>query len=766
MTTERFNQLYGKLQERQQFNPEERAELQSALKPLIRKRLKKYWIVGAEWCVSISTEDTSVNRLIQADIDHYLTQPEVVTKPEDIAIADRVESFVVDQFVEWLAARAPLVPEERWSSLEHAFNFFFPAFALHSIHLKNGSLEAHLKLGSAKARWIATAQEAFSEQLVARLGGTQREGVSTLLAVGATLFRERLWQHEWSNSKDSEAVKAELQDVLRAVLSDFASKLRNEAFVYEQFRVRDEATRAQYFSTAQQLASQIEQILDHQQPFNQLYRGLLSFRRTEDNRTLSKLIDAWGGCNPPSSPEQHQEMESHLMEWLLHFLQRIIEDVPSIHCQLDGTSLKIEDVVQETWLAIVGLLHKFAPEYFFNGENTQLQLGMWMREIVLRVAGRLIEHERQHPDLSIDDEPEDDEPPQELYQEASVFPNPFSNPMDTAQLNDAVQRLKEALMSVDDDYRICLILFHHFRLSEAEIGHLLGIKVGTVKSRLSRGRDALQQELREHCSDFAFPNDKREFSLWLSTGLPEIHDLSDLLPVPQRELAESAEVRRSNRVCYEQPPPRKQNTSETAFQVLKDWAFAVEAISEGFRRECVASGISEDNSRDVAEAFAGLLWSCRGALLEQVSKMRPAHQERWRREHHGHLLLGDVADLAYQALQSCSYAPEKLSNSQWRILGNSVLEHLNRENLMRCKPNQIDEVEREIRQTLEQKVLLILPPDSANLADQAVEFFVRSIHRFEDDIKSDELDRWLRNELAQACPCRGYWKRQHHSEGG
>lgn len=58
------------------------------------------------------------------------------------------------------------------------------------------------------------------------------------------------------------------------------------------------------------------------------------------------------------------------------------------------------------------------------------------------------------------------------------------------ELWDIVQTLKE-------DYRIVIVLFYYNSLSLRDISKVLGISIGTVKSRLNRGRKLLKDALGE-----------------------------------------------------------------------------------------------------------------------------------------------------------------------------------------------------------------------------------------------------------------------------
>jgi RNA polymerase sigma-70 factor (ECF subfamily) len=65
------------------------------------------------------------------------------------------------------------------------------------------------------------------------------------------------------------------------------------------------------------------------------------------------------------------------------------------------------------------------------------------------------------------------------------------NPDATLELND----LRRALTMIDNNQREALVLVGAGGLSYDEAANILGIPVGTVKSRVSRGRDALERIL-------------------------------------------------------------------------------------------------------------------------------------------------------------------------------------------------------------------------------------------------------------------------------
>ena len=69
------------------------------------------------------------------------------------------------------------------------------------------------------------------------------------------------------------------------------------------------------------------------------------------------------------------------------------------------------------------------------------------------------------------------------------------SPFDNAAHREVQRRVEAELIKVPEPYRTTLILRDLEEMSYEEIAEVLEISLGTVKSRLTRGREALRQRL-------------------------------------------------------------------------------------------------------------------------------------------------------------------------------------------------------------------------------------------------------------------------------
>jgi RNA polymerase sigma-70 factor (ECF subfamily) len=148
-----------------------------------------------------------------------------------------------------------------------------------------------------------------------------------------------------------------------------------------------------------------------------------------------------------------------------------------------GASEEADDIAQEVFIKVYRSMHRFMG---------QSQFSVWLYRITVNQCLDRIKSRKRRPEaVSLDGIAE------EMEGEIGVL---FRDPAPDAaeqyeqtQLQAIVQRVLNAL---SPEHRIVVTLKDLEGLSQEEIADILHCPVGTVKSRLTRAREALKEQLR------------------------------------------------------------------------------------------------------------------------------------------------------------------------------------------------------------------------------------------------------------------------------
>jgi RNA polymerase sigma-70 factor (ECF subfamily) len=140
------------------------------------------------------------------------------------------------------------------------------------------------------------------------------------------------------------------------------------------------------------------------------------------------------------------------------------------------------DVVQEVFLKV------FRKIGAFRGDSS---LKTWIYRIAVNEAYNyqrwFSRHRRQEVGLE-----SDDDSAVSYYQKLS---DPGRSPFQCAADNEQCALLEDALSRLNSTFRTAVVLRDIEELSYEEIAEVLQVALGTVKSRILRGREALRKEL-------------------------------------------------------------------------------------------------------------------------------------------------------------------------------------------------------------------------------------------------------------------------------
>jgi RNA polymerase sigma-70 factor (ECF subfamily) len=160
--------------------------------------------------------------------------------------------------------------------------------------------------------------------------------------------------------------------------------------------------------------------------------------------------------------------------------------VYSLCLRLLGDAEEARDAAQETFLKVYRGLAKFRGE---SGLKT------WIYRIAINQAmNQQRWWRRRHRDetVSLDIARGESETTR-----GQMLPGKGPSPEQQAIANEREQRIMRALGEVKQEYRVALILREIEELSYEEIAETLVISIGTVKSRIARGREELRRLVKD-----------------------------------------------------------------------------------------------------------------------------------------------------------------------------------------------------------------------------------------------------------------------------
>jgi RNA polymerase sigma-70 factor (ECF subfamily) len=160
-------------------------------------------------------------------------------------------------------------------------------------------------------------------------------------------------------------------------------------------------------------------------------------------------------------------------------LRRHYDRIHAVCRRIAGGTRDADDACQEALIKIVRSLPRF------DGRSS---FGTWAYRIATNASLDELRKRQRRPALHVVDDtdrPETADPDADLYTES--FP-------DRLVLDDALDRLSE-------DLRVAVVMRDVADFDYAEIAEILDVPLGTVKSRISRGRAALAADLRLDLDD-------------------------------------------------------------------------------------------------------------------------------------------------------------------------------------------------------------------------------------------------------------------------
>lgn len=159
-----------------------------------------------------------------------------------------------------------------------------------------------------------------------------------------------------------------------------------------------------------------------------------------------------------------------------HLVARYQDRVYNLCYRLCPNHADAADLTQTAFLKALESLSRFeARANFFT----------WLYRIAANEALSLRRQRRRRPTVSLDSGDDEGRAPDRLADEST----PSADRLDQGAM---IKRLEAALEQLDDEFRVAVVLRDIEDMDYSEIAEVLGVPVGTVKSRIHRGRMMLR----------------------------------------------------------------------------------------------------------------------------------------------------------------------------------------------------------------------------------------------------------------------------------
>lgn len=157
--------------------------------------------------------------------------------------------------------------------------------------------------------------------------------------------------------------------------------------------------------------------------------------------------------------------------------------------RITGSEAAADDALQAGLLSAYRALDRVAPD----------NLRGWFVRIVENAARDLMRRERRHPTLPFASDAHDEagEGAHRERRAAEPVAGAASDPMQRAEASELAAALATALAAIPEERRRAILLYDVDGYSYAEIAELTGVSEGTIKSRISRGREELRHLLAD-----------------------------------------------------------------------------------------------------------------------------------------------------------------------------------------------------------------------------------------------------------------------------
>ena len=173
----------------------------------------------------------------------------------------------------------------------------------------------------------------------------------------------------------------------------------------------------------------------------------------------------------------------------VEFYREYFGRVYTLSCRLLKDREWAKDAVQEIFIKAFRGLNNF---------QFQSKISTWLHRITINQCRDMLREQSRQP--VIYSQPTRDE--EDAKNPIDQIPDSKPTPSQEQNTREIRQRILAAVNRLPAEFEETFYLKEFEELSYAEIGQILGCRIGTVKSRIFRARELLQQELQELYQEF------------------------------------------------------------------------------------------------------------------------------------------------------------------------------------------------------------------------------------------------------------------------
>ena len=182
---------------------------------------------------------------------------------------------------------------------------------------------------------------------------------------------------------------------------------------------------------------------------------------------------------PSSDNELLQAMRSGDEEAFAELYQRRQPGIYRFALQMCGSQALAEDITQEVFMVLMRESHTFDAS---RGTLSSFLMGIARHHVLRRL-------QRERFYASMDEAPENGSSSQPI-------PAGSGGPLEDLSRTEAIETIRRAVLALPERYREVVVLCDLHEMTYVEAAEILGCAIGTVRSRLHRGRALLLEKMR------------------------------------------------------------------------------------------------------------------------------------------------------------------------------------------------------------------------------------------------------------------------------